>query len=78
MAMRSISASLKPRGITVALISPGAVDTDMMNLAMDRAGVRFPLLTPQESAEAVINVIDQYGLDMTGRFMSHTGMEIPW
>ena len=35
-------------------------------------------LTPQASAEAVINVIDQYGLDMTGTFMSHTGTEIPW
>jgi NAD(P)-dependent dehydrogenase (short-subunit alcohol dehydrogenase family) len=78
MAMRSISASVKPRAITVALISPGQVDTEMMNLAMDRAGVRFPLLTPQASAEAVINVIDQYGLDMSGTFMSHTGQEIPW
>jgi NAD(P)-dependent dehydrogenase (short-subunit alcohol dehydrogenase family) len=78
MAMRSVSVSVKPRGITVALISPGAVDSEMMNLAMDRAGVSFKLLTPQESAEAVINVIDQYGLDMSGTFMSHTGKEIPW
>ncbi len=50
----------------------------MMNLALDRAGVSFKLLTPQQSAEAVINVIDQYGIDMTGRFVSHTGTEIPW
>jgi NAD(P)-dependent dehydrogenase (short-subunit alcohol dehydrogenase family) len=78
MAMRSNSKALKKRGITVALISPGAVDTDMMNLALDRAGVTFKLLTPQQSAEAVINVTDQYGLDMTGTFMSHQGTEIPW
>ena len=50
----------------------------MMNLALDRAGVTFKLLTPQQSAEAVINVTDQYGLDMTGTFMSHQGTEIPW
>ena len=50
----------------------------MMNLALDRAGVKFKLLTPQQSAEAVINVIDQYGLDLTGTFMSHTGTEIEW
>jgi NAD(P)-dependent dehydrogenase (short-subunit alcohol dehydrogenase family) len=78
MAMRSNSRALKKRGITVALISPGAVDTDMMNLALDRAGVKFKLLTPQQSAEAVINVIDQYGLDLTGTFMSHQGAVIPW
>ena len=78
MAMRSNSRALKKRGITVALVSPGAVDTDMMNLALDRAGVKFKLLTPQQSAEAVINVIDQYGLDLTGTFMSHQGAVIPW
>ncbi|MFW2404779.1 MAG: SDR family oxidoreductase [Gammaproteobacteria bacterium] len=78
MIMRSNSRVLKDKGVTVALISPGQVDTDMMNLALDRAGVKFPLLTPQQSAEAVINVIDQYGLELSGRFVSHTGEEIPW
>jgi len=78
MGMRSNSKGLKKRGITVAIVSPGAVDTDMMNLALDRAGVKFKLLTPQQSAEAVINVIDQYGLDLTGTFMSHQGGVIPW
>jgi short-subunit dehydrogenase len=78
MIMRSNSRALKKKGVTVALISPGAVDTDMMNLALDRAGVKFKLLTPQQSAEAVINVIDQYGLELSGRFVSHTGTEIPW
>lgn len=78
MAMRSNSRALKRKGITVALVSPGAVDTDMMNLALDRAGVKFKLLTPQDSAEAVINVIDQFGLDITGSFVSHGGQEIPW
>ena len=78
MGMKSTSMALKPRGITVALISPGAVDTAMMNLALERAGVRFPLLTTTQSAEVVIGVIDNYGLDMSGKFMSHEGKEIPW
>lgn len=78
MIMRSSSRALKKKGVTVALVSPGAVDTDMMNLALDRAGVKFKLLTPQQSAEAVINVIDQYGLELSGRFVAHTGDEIPW
>ena len=78
MSMRSTSMALKPRGITVALISPGAVDTDMMNLALDRAGVRFPLLKPADSAAMVIEMIDNYDLDMSGSFMSHEGKEYPW
>jgi NAD(P)-dependent dehydrogenase (short-subunit alcohol dehydrogenase family) len=78
MAMRSNSMALKSRGITVALISPGAVDTQMMNLALERAGVRFPLLTPTQSAAMVIDTINKYGLDMSGTFMSHEGKEIPW
>ena len=78
MVMRSNSRAPKSKGITVALVSPGAVDTDMMNLALSRAGVKFKLLTPEQSAEAVINVIDQYDLKMTGSFMSHRGKEIPW
>ena len=78
MGMKSTSMALKPRGITVALISPGAVDTAMMNLALERAGVRFPLLTTTQSAEMVIGVIDNYGLDMSGKFMSHEGKESPW
>ena len=78
MSMRSTAMALKPRGITVALISPGAVDTDMMNLALDRAGVKFPLLEAANSASMVIDMIDNYGLDMTGSFRSHDGEEYSW
>jgi len=78
MGMRSNSFELKARGITVALISPGAVDTAMMQLALERAGVSFRLLTPADSAAMVIDVISKYGLDRTGTFLSHEGKEIPW
>ena len=78
MSMRSTAMALKPRGITVALISPGAVDTDMMNLALDRAGIKFPLLEAANSAAMVIDMIDNYGLDMTGTFRSHDGEEYSW
>jgi len=79
MGMRSISRRLKSKQVTVALISPGAVDTEMMNAALDHANFKGNfLITPQESAEAVINIIDQYDLQMTGTFMSHRGDVIPW
>jgi NAD(P)-dependent dehydrogenase (short-subunit alcohol dehydrogenase family) len=79
MGMKSISRRLKGKKVTVALISPGAVDTQMMNAALDHANFKGNfLITPQESAEAVINVIDQYDLKMTGTFISHRGDVIPW
>ena len=50
----------------------------MMRTAMEGVSRRMRLLTPAQSAEAVINVIDQYNFDMSGTFMSHRGAEIPW
>jgi NAD(P)-dependent dehydrogenase (short-subunit alcohol dehydrogenase family) len=78
MGMRSNAFELKPRGITVALISPGAVDTGMMQLALERAGVKFPLLAPADSAAMVIDVISKYEFERTGTFLSHEGTVIPW
>ncbi|MFQ5634777.1 MAG: SDR family oxidoreductase [Gammaproteobacteria bacterium] len=78
MGMKSNSKALKKRGVTVALISPGAVDTDMMKLALSRAGVSFKLLSPAQSADMVATVIDSYGLEQTGTFVSHKGEIIPW
>ena len=78
MSMRALSAAVEDRGITVALISPGAVDTDMMAQAMGGRSTQMRLITPEQSAEAVINIIDQYGFDMNGTFLSHEGAKIPW
>lgn len=79
MGMKSISRRIKKKGVTVVLISPGAVDTEMMNSALGHAGIKGGfLITPEESAEAVINIIDQYSLETTAAFMSHRGDEIPW
>ncbi len=78
MNMRAVSAAVKDRGITVALISPGAVDTNMMRTALAGSKFQMRLLTPAASAEAVINVIDQYDLELSGTFMSHKGSKIPW
>ena len=80
MGMSSIAKRVKKQGITVAIISPGAVQTRMMDAALDHAGMKYRgfLITTEESAEAVINVADQYELKHTGRFMAHTGEELPW
>ena len=79
MGMKNISRRVKSKKVTVVLISPGAVDTEMMNSALDHAGFKGNfLITPEESAEAVINIIDQYNFEMSATFMSHRGDVIPW
>jgi NAD(P)-dependent dehydrogenase (short-subunit alcohol dehydrogenase family) len=79
MGMKSISQRLKKKGVTVVIFSPGAVDTEIMNAALGHAGMKGGfLITPEESAEAVINIVAQYNIETTGAFMSHRGNEIPW
>jgi NAD(P)-dependent dehydrogenase (short-subunit alcohol dehydrogenase family) len=73
MIMRGLALELKPKGITVGLISPGFVKTGMT------AGVDFPfMLTAAQSAAAIIRVIDGYDLAKTGTFLEQDGSEWPW
>jgi NAD(P)-dependent dehydrogenase (short-subunit alcohol dehydrogenase family) len=73
MMMRNIALELKPKGITVGLLSPGFVKTDMT------AGINLPMMiTAQESAAGIIKVIDGYDLSKTGTFLEHDGREWPW
>lgn len=80
MGMKSVSKHVKRKKITIALVSPGAVDTRMMNAALDHSNYKGKsfMITTAQSAEAVINVIDQYQLKDSGAFMAHTGEELPW
>lgn len=73
MVMRTLSLELKKRGITVGLVSPGFVKTDFTK------GIDLPMMiTPEQSAAAVIKVIDGYTLDKAGTFVRHTGEVAPW
>jgi NAD(P)-dependent dehydrogenase (short-subunit alcohol dehydrogenase family) len=73
MVMRNVSIDLKPKGVTVGLVSPGFVKTGFT------PGLNLPMMiTPQESATAVIRVIDGYDLAKTGTFVEHDGTVVPW
>lgn len=73
MVMRTLSIELKKKGITVGLLSPGFVRTDFTK------GLDFPMMiTPQESAEAVVSLIDSYTLEDTGTYVRNNGEPIPW
>ena len=70
MATRQASYALAPQGIVVVSLSPGWVKTDM--------GGEKAELEPQVSVRNMIGVIDRLGPADTGRFIDHTGADLPW
>lgn len=70
MAMRQLAYALAPRGIVVALLSPGWVKTDM--------GGPKAELEPGTSVRGMIKVIESLTAAHTGRFFDHDGSEMPW
>lgn len=79
MSMRTIAKELRYSDIPgrseiiVGLIHPGVVATDFAK------NVPIPMIEPEESAAAVIEVIAGYkDRRQSGDFMSYTGKELPW
>ncbi len=68
--MKSLSIDLKSRGITVALLHPGWVRTDM--------GGPSGLIDAEESVTGMRRVIDGLSMAATGCFYNYDGSEIPW
>jgi NAD(P)-dependent dehydrogenase (short-subunit alcohol dehydrogenase family) len=61
---------LRPRGIAVALLHPGYVETDMTG--------GQGMTTPPVSAAGLIERIDQLTLETSGGFWHAEGYELPW
>jgi len=70
MGSRSLAQDLKPEGITVLAVHPGWVVTDM--------GGPNGLVDTNESINGLIKVIDNAGLEQSGRFWDFRGEELPW
>jgi NAD(P)-dependent dehydrogenase (short-subunit alcohol dehydrogenase family) len=66
----SLAHDLKPRGIAVVILHPGAVRTGMT----DGQGA----IEPEESARGMLNRIDELELDATGHFLHENGTVLPW
>lgn len=73
MVTRIMSIEMKDRGITVGLVSPGWVDTNFGGMPSMPG-----MITPQESAQSVVAVIDDYNLDKSGLLLSHKGEVEAW
>ena len=74
MAMRTLRADLKPRGVVVALLSPGMVGTDML----EKSGYRGPSLTPTESVAGMVAIIAELTIEDPGTVTSHDRGSLPW
>jgi NAD(P)-dependent dehydrogenase (short-subunit alcohol dehydrogenase family) len=71
MAGKSLAHDLKPRGIAIAILHPGLVQTRMTNFT---AGG----ITPEQSVKGLLDRIDQLTLENTGTFWHANGEILPW
>lgn len=67
---KSLAMDLKPKGIAVAQLHPGYVQTRMVNFG--------GLISPEESARGLVVRIDALNLENTGSFWHSNGEELPW
>lgn len=70
MVGKTLGLDLVARGISVVLLHPGWVKTDM--------GGPNALITTEESVTGLRQVIDGLSIETTGRFFDYSGKEIPW
>ncbi|MBD2080140.1 SDR family oxidoreductase [Leptolyngbya sp. FACHB-17] len=71
MAGKSLAHDLKPRGIAVAILHPGLVQTRMTNFTPGG-------ITPEESVKGLLARIDELTLENTGTFWHAKGEVLPW
>lgn len=71
MAGKSLAHDLKPRGITVAILHPGLVQTRMTNFT---AGG----ITPEDAVKGLLARINELTLENTGTFWHANGEVLPW
>jgi NAD(P)-dependent dehydrogenase (short-subunit alcohol dehydrogenase family) len=66
----SLARDLKPRGIAVVILHPGAVRTEMTR--------GQGMIEADESVRGLLRRIDELTVENTGRFLHQNGEELPW
>lgn len=66
----SLARDLEPRGIAVAILHPGYVQTDMVNHGGD--------ISADEAAERMVERIEYLNLKNSGTFWHSNGQVLPW
>jgi len=70
IALKSLSVDLKPKGVSVLILHPGWVKTDM--------GGEGASVLPAESVHGMRRLIDSGDLSLSGTFLNYKGEELPW
>ena len=79
MAMQMLGAELKPRGVIVAVVSPGAVATDMQAEVATEYKVDFRPISKSESVRKAIATVDGLGqAKAQSGMISYDGSVHPW
>ncbi|RXW19389.1 hypothetical protein EST38_g6455 [Candolleomyces aberdarensis] len=81
MVARKWGATLKLEGITVAVLHPGWVQTDIGDGIKDwmaKYAPETPQITTKQASEGVINVAKKVTLEETTSFYNFDGNTIPW
>ena len=78
MSMLLLQNEVRSRGVIVGLISPGPVDTEMNRAWRRGAPPPASLLSPQQSATAVVTVIEQLTPERAAHALNYDGQEMPW
>ncbi len=78
MSMRLLQNAVRSRGILVALISPGPVDTQMNRDWRHGAPASPSLQSPLQSAAAVVKLIEQLSPEETSHPINYDGAPLPW
>lgn len=74
-----LAKDLEPKGISVLIIHPGSVDTDMCDDFMKKTGDVVPgVITTSESAKCIIQRIELTDLTSSGKFFDVAGNEVAW
>lgn len=74
-----LAKDLEPKGISVLIIHPGSVATDMSNEFISKTGViNQDLMAASESAKCIIQRIELTDMASSGKFFSVSGEEIAW
>jgi len=75
MGMRRFALQLADRDVSVAILHPGPVATDMLaNSGYDLSKA----YTPEQSIGGMIRYLDQLGPERSGEFYGHDGIQVPW
>lgn len=79
MASVLLANDLKPRGIPLLIIHPGAVDTEMLYKLTSTIGHSFPgVITTAQSASDILERIELTDIASSGKFYSVNGEQVPW